>query len=87
MHMIRKSYYPIIKDDDLLPSVENYQAALLDTSCTWHLHHRNAILFGWNFKEMKENGIYKYCEPDELIFLTPCEHYRLHAKARTAKNT
>lgn len=80
--MVKKTYYPIIKDDDLISKVENYVEAVNDPSCTWHLHHRNAILFGWSVKEMKDNFIYLYCDPEDLLFLRPCEHLRLHAAAR-----
>lgn len=82
--MVKKTYYPIIKDDDLISKVENYAEAVNDPTCTWHLHHRNAILFGWSIKEMKDNCIYHYCDPEDLMFLRPGEHTRLHNS--TGKN-
>ena len=84
--MVRKTYYPIIKDDDLISKVENYAEAFNDNTCTWHLRHRNAILFGWSVKEMKDNCIYLYCDPEDLMFLRPSEHLRLHAAARKHKS-
>lgn len=83
--MVKKTYYPVIKDDDLIYKVENYAEAVNDPSCTWHLHHRNAILFGWSLKEMKDNCIYHYCDPEDLLFLRPGEHARLHNSARKRK--
>lgn len=83
--MVRKKYYPIIKDEELISKVENYAEAVNDKTCTWHLHHRNAILFGWSLQEMKDNCIYFHCDPEDLIFLRPIEHRRLHAAARKQK--
>lgn len=45
---------------DDLSKIENYEQAIADTTRTWHLHHRNAILFGLNVNERKANGMTKF---------------------------
>ena len=78
--MVKNSYYPVIKDDDLISQVENYQEAKADKNVMWHLHHRLAITFNLNVKQMREWNIYNFCDPEDLIFLTPKCHRRIHTE-------
>lgn len=65
--------------------IENYEQALADSTQTWHCHHRDEIRIlpsGMKVirskQDLIENGRYYKCPANELIFLTPNEHQRLH---------
>lgn len=58
--------------------IENYEQALADGEQTWHCHHRKETDDGITQKELKKMGLYFNRPYDELIFLTPIEHKRLH---------
>ena len=80
-----KSY---CKEDIAL--IENYDKAIADDSQVWDCHHRNeikvlpsGITVICSSKELIENGRYFKCPANELIFLTPSEHNRLHNKGNT----
>ena len=66
--------------------VENYEAAVSDTTQTWHCHHRLEIApFSGERVPMKfliKQGLYYNQPPEALIFLTSAEHVRLHHKGR-----
>ena len=66
--------------------IENYDLAVSDTTQTWHCHHRDEVrtlpsgmVVLRTVEELKENGRYYDCPPNELIFLTKSEHSRLHS--------
>lgn len=68
-----------------LSLVENYDLAVNDESVTWVIHHRDeykvlpsGIEVWRSKKELKENGRYFKCPANELIFLTPSDHAKLH---------
>ena len=62
--------------------IENYKEAVNDNTQTWELHHRNEFTFDGKFahtaKELKEMNMYFKRPANELIFLTPSEHRRMH---------
>lgn len=67
--------------------IENYDKAKADNFKGWHCHHRDEIrelpsgmIVLRSAEELKENGRYYNCPPNELIFLTESEHISLHHK-------
>ena len=71
------------KDD--ISKIENYEKAIADTTQTWHCHHiaeikvlPSGITVIRSIEELKEDKRYYNCPANELIFLTPTEHLRLH---------
>lgn len=56
--------------------IENYEAAISDTTQIWECHHRREDEF--SKKELISLGLYYDRPPEELIFLTKSEHTRLH---------
>lgn len=65
--------------------IENYDKAIEDKSQVWHCHHRDEIkVLPSGIKvirskeELIENGRYYNCPANELIFLLPSEHRKLH---------
>lgn len=68
-----------------LSLIENYDKAINDTKVKWVLHHRDEYrilpsgMEVWRSKdELKENKRYYKVPANELIFLTPSEHTKLH---------
>lgn len=67
------------KDD--ISMIENYEKAMNDTTQTWHCHHRLETFDGERSRPMQYLmmvNMYFNRPADELIFLTPSEHQRLH---------
>lgn len=71
------------KDD--ISMIENYDKAIADKTQTWDCHHRDEIRTlpsGMTVirsrQDLKDAGRYYGCPANELIFLTPNEHRRLH---------
>ena len=67
--------------------IENYDKAIADETQVWDCHHRDEIrvlpsgmVALRSQKELQENGRYFGCPANELIFLTPSEHSRLHIR-------
>ena len=62
--------------------IENYKEAVNDNTQTWELHHRNEFTLDGKFahtaNELKEMNMYFKRPANELIFLTPSEHRRMH---------
>lgn len=65
--------------------IENYDKAIADETQTWHCHHRDevkvlpsGIMVIRSVEELIENCRYFNCPANELIFLTPAEHSKLH---------
>lgn len=56
--------------------IENYEKAVADTATSWHCHHRleEFVSVDW----LKKHNDYYNVSPNELIFLTPSEHMRIH---------
>lgn len=63
-----------------ISDIENYEAAMNDTSKVWHCHHRNEIQGESRYSaiDLMDMGLYWRRPPQELIFLTPREHRSLH---------
>ena len=74
-----KSY---CKDDISL--IENYDKAIADKSQVWHCHHRRETIYSRS--GLIEIGEYYNRPAEELIFLTPNEHHRLHNLGKPAWN-
>ena len=62
------------KDDISL--IENYDKAVADNSKTWDCHHRRES--NYTAASLIEISEYYNRPAEELIFLTPNEHHRLH---------
>lgn len=62
--------------------IENYEAAINDTSQTWDCHHKKEIELNLSSQELKEKKLYYNRPASELIFLTHSEHTSLHTTAR-----
>lgn len=65
--------------------IENYDKAISDTSQTWHCHHRMELMatgavVDSTVQDLIDWNIYYDRPADELIFLTPSEHAKLHRK-------
>ena len=60
--------------------IENYEAAIADTSQTWECHHRMEAIY--TRAELIKYGLYYDREPHQLIFLTHADHIILHKKGR-----
>ena len=62
--------------------IENYKEAVNDNAQTWELHHRNEFTLDGKFahtaNELKAMNMYFKRPANELIFLTPSEHRRMH---------
>lgn len=61
--------------------IENYDKAINDKTQTWHCHHRLEDL-GFSQKDLKYLQLYYGVPAEELIFMTPNEHYSLHSTGR-----
>ena len=73
-----------------ISKIENYDKAIADTTQVWECHHRDEIgvlpsgMIDYRSKaELIKNNMYYGCLANELIFLTPAEHRRLHHKSKT----
>ena len=62
--------------------IENYNKAINDNTQTWHLHHKLEIDKNLSIKELKSMNMYYHRPANELIFLPPFEHNRLHSKGK-----
>ena len=56
--------------------IENYDKAIADTTQVWHCHHRRETIYSRS--GLIEIGEYYNRPAEELIFLTPTDHRRLH---------
>ena len=84
--MISERFAKLLCKEDI-SLIENYDKAIADDTQTWHCHHRDEVKVlpsGVKVirlsKELKDKGRYYNCSANELIFLTPSEHSRLHHK-------
>ena len=59
-----------------ISQIENYDKAIADKSQVWHCHHRRETIYSRS--GLIEIGEYYNRPAEELIFLTPNEHHRLH---------
>ena len=74
--------------------IENYERAVADTTQTWDCHHRlethtsdgERRLVDISRVELIALGTYFDRPPEELIFLTPEEHHRLHNVGKPSRN-
>lgn len=74
-----------------ISKIENYDKAVSDTTQTWACHHRMELVatgavVNSSVQELKDWGIYYDRPADELIFLTPSEHIKLHRKYITKEH-
>ena len=60
--------------------IENYEAAMSDTTNIWVCHHR--LESDYTKNELIELGLYYNRPPEELIFLTDAEHKKLPHKGK-----
>ena len=60
--------------------IENYEAAINDKNETWHCHHRLEIRDDYinTREELIMMNLYDNRPPEELIFLKPSDHIKLH---------
>ena len=79
--MINEKQAKIFCKEDI-SKIENYEAAMNDTTQTWHCHHRTEIWWNCSAKDLIENECYYHRKACELIFLTPSEHHKLHNKGK-----
>lgn len=75
-----------------ISKIENYEKAKYDLYCTWYCHHRDeiktlpsGIKVLRTLADLVEADRYFNCPANELIFLTPTEHIRIHQQAGTYK--
>ena len=67
-----------------ISQIENYDKAIADKSQVWHCHHRRETIYSRS--GLIEIGEYYNRPAEELIFLTPNEHHRLHNLGKPAWN-
>ena len=79
--MINEKKAKIFCKEDI-SKIENYEAAMNDSTQTWHCHHRTEIWWNCTRKDLIENECYYHRKACELIFLTPSEHHKLHNKGK-----
>ena len=84
--MISERFTKLLCKEDI-SKIENYDKAIADTTQVWHCHHRDEVkVLPSDVKVIRssqdliDNGSYYGCSANELIFLTPSEHSRLHHK-------
>ena len=65
-----------------ISKIENYAAALADTTQIWVCHHRTELWWNCSMKDLIKNECYYNRKACELIFLTPTEHHSLHNKGK-----
>ena len=65
-----------------ISKIKNYEAAMNDTSQTWHCHHMTETWWNCSKQELIDNECYYNRKACELIFLTPSEHHKLHNKGK-----
>lgn len=58
--------------------IENYEKAILDTTQTWHCHHRKETDLNVSKQELIDKNLYFNRPASELIFLTARDHFVLH---------
>ena len=71
-------------------NIENYEKALADNFVGWEVHHRlethnsdgERRAVDITRRELLALGMYYNRPSEELIFMTICEHSRLHAKGK-----
>lgn len=83
--MINERYaHQFCRDD--ISKIENYEEAVNDKTQTWHCHHRLELTLDGEFAlsrdDLKLHDMYFNRPYYELIFLTPAEHRRIHAKVQ-----
>ena len=61
-----------------LSNVEGYLNAVLDPKKVWHLHHKVGAICQRSVERMKEMELYYNRPANELQFLLPDVHARLH---------
>lgn len=66
-----------------LSKIQNYDAAIADTTQTWDCHHMTETWWNCSKKELIENECYYNRKACELIFLTRAEHNSLHKKGNS----
>lgn len=66
--------------------IENYDQAIADKTQPWHCHHRFEIDYNMSRLELQAMGFYFNRPFDELIFLTPEEHGRMHMEGENNPN-
>lgn len=67
---------------DNYKDIENYDKAIADPDNLWVIHHRKEIdnngRIKYMSKDLKQMGLYYHRPADELIFLLPEEHRKMH---------
>lgn len=76
--MISKNVLKLCCED--ISKIENYDKAIIDSVRIWHCHHRletisNSII---TVETLKKANMYYHRPANELIFLSPSEHAKLH---------
>lgn len=66
--------------------IANYDQAMADESQVWHCHHLYEIEYNLSKIDLQALGFYFNRPFDELIFLTPKEHKRLHTEGENHPN-
>ena len=61
-----------------LSNVEGYLAAVLDSRQVWHLHHKVGAICDRRKDELIDMDLYYHRPANELVFLPPDVHIRLH---------
>ena len=75
-HLKYRKYHYLEGDETL---IENYDKAIADTTQTWVCHHRRELEPDRKtIEDLKALGLYWNRPPEELIFLTNSDHWKLH---------
>ena len=77
-HLKNRKYHYLDGDETL---IENYDKAIADTTQTWVCHHRRELEPDRKtVEDLKALGLYWNRPPEELIFLTSSDHWKLHTQ-------
>lgn len=87
--IVNKKFYCIHPE-----SIENYEKAIADKNKIWVCHHRlethnsdgEKRLVELSPEELQALGMYFNRPANELIFMTPTEHKKLHCSFKSFKN-
>jgi hypothetical protein len=67
-----------------IENIENFNEMINDATCAkWDCHHKLEIDKHLSAKQLKEMNLYYLRPANELIFLRPSDHHRLHALKNT----
>lgn len=78
--MISRNALDVCSDNEWW-HIEGFETAVFSPE-TWHLHHKIGAYCNRPHEVLKEMGLYYDRPYNELVFLSPSEHMRIHVLCR-----